>query len=429
MKKIICLSLIIVSFLTACSSSQKDEAHTYKTQTNNPASESQISQIENNYFEKYKTLITPDNRLGIVRTPPAPDYSKNHPGKLTQLPAPDAKSLTKEIDLRSADLSGLDLRPNRKDLLNSNFDSLTKWPLVLPGGFYHPEIMDLGKNPGLGVRNIHGKGITGKNIGLAIIDESLLVEHVEYADRLKLYEEIHNGDVMATMHGSAVASIAAGKTVGVAPEANLYYIAATAGTWENGNFEYDLKWLAQCIDRIIQVNRTLTKENKIRVISISLTLDTSRKNYDKVKESIEKAKKEGIYTVYCNSNPLYCLGRHPKRDPDDFNSFVKGRVWADSTDIIKNQLFVPTDSRCIASPTGSDDYVFYRYGDMNWSVPYIAGLYVLACQANPNVTPEIFWNEAFKTGNVFEADNNGSKAVLGKIVNPVKLIENLEKLK
>lgn len=427
MKRIIYLCFFITLFLTACSESEINEAHT--TQMYNSTKAPQVSQIENNYFEEYKTLITPDNRLGIVRTPPAPDYTKVHPGKLTQLPTPDAQSLTKGIDIRSADLSGLDLRNKRKELLNSDFDSVTKWPLVLPSRFSPQDTMQLGKNPGLGVRNLHRKGITGKNVGLAIIDESLLVEHIEYRDRLKMYEEIHNRDVTATMHGPAVASIAVGKTVGVAPEADLYFIANTAGYWQNGNFEYDLMWLAQSIDRIIQVNRTLTKENKIRVISISLTLDTSKKGYDKVKESIEKAKKEGIYTVYCNSDPLYCLGRNPMRDPDDFNSFVKGGFWADSTEAIVNKLFVPMDSRCTASPTGSDDYVFYRYGGMSWSVPYVAGLYALACQVYPDITPEIFWNEAFKTGSIFEVDNNGNKVALGKIVNPVKLIDNIQNLK
>ena len=51
------------------------------------------------------------------------------------------------------------------------------------------------------------------------------MDHVEYRDRLRLYEEIHCSDRVAQMHGAAVASIAVGKTVGVAPEAELYFIS------------------------------------------------------------------------------------------------------------------------------------------------------------------------------------------------------------
>ncbi len=54
----------------------------------------------------------------------------------------------------------------------------------------------------------------------------LLVDHQEYRDRIRLYEEINiDKGTPAQMHGAAVASIAVGKTVGVAPEADLYYIA------------------------------------------------------------------------------------------------------------------------------------------------------------------------------------------------------------
>ena len=86
------------------------------------------------------------------------------------------------------------------------------------------------------------------------------------------------------------------------------------------------------------------------------------------------------------------------------------------------------DSRCTASPTGVNDYVFYRKGGMSWSVPYVAGLYALACQVKPDITPNIFWNEAFLTGDTISV-NTSEKQELGKIINPVKLIEKLHKMK
>jgi len=122
--------------------------------------------------------------------------------------------------------------------------------------------MDLGKDPGLGIRSLHAQGITGRGVGIAIIDQTLLVDHQEYADQLRLYEEI-NAYSDAELHGAAIASIAVGKKVGVAPEADLYYIATSFGS-------NDFTYLARCIQRIVEVNDQLPPENKIRVISISV---------------------------------------------------------------------------------------------------------------------------------------------------------------
>lgn len=118
----------------------------------------------------------------------------------------------------------------------------------------------------LHLRDLHDRGITGKGVSTAIIDQALLVEHEEYKDNLKMYEEIHwpvqNNE--AQMHGPAVASIAVGKTVGVAPGADLYYIAEQHGDFVNNTFNWDFTWLAKSIDRIPEVNNTLP-ENTLLV--------------------------------------------------------------------------------------------------------------------------------------------------------------------
>ncbi len=220
------------------------------------------------------------------------------------------------------------------------------------------------------------------------------------------------------MHGPAVASIAVGKSVGVAPEADLYYIAETHGEFSEGEFKWDLTWLAKSIDRIVEVNKTLPKSKKIKVISISLGIGSTMNGYEKAFESIEKAKKEGIYTVYVGSDPFLGLGRNPLKSADDINSYTLGLFLQKQPGYNNTQVLIPMDSRCTASPTGVNDYVFYRESGMSWSVPYVAGLYALACQVNPDITPETFWKEATKTSSI-------NKDKLGKIINPVKLIDSI----
>ncbi|WP_315121694.1 S8/S53 family peptidase [uncultured Clostridium sp.] len=379
---------------------------------------------------------------GIARVPKAIDYKR---GKLKELPKYEENSNKMwQVDLRSYDLSELDIKNNLKDLIYADFDSKTKWPSTLPNGFDKNTIMEYGKNPGLNLRKLHEKGITGKGVSMAIIDQTLLIDHEEYKDRLKFYEEIHNFEDGggASMHGAAVSSIAVGKTVGVAPEADLYYIAETHGKFTLSSFvtgfPFDFTYLAKSIDRIIEINKTLPKEKKIRAISMSIGWDERQNGFKEVDAAVKRAMDEGILVVSTSFDRYYGvnfwgLGRDSMKDPEDFKSYEPGIFWRDAF-FKDNERFssgknimVPMDSRCTASPTGASDYVFYRQGGLSWAVPYIAALYTLCCQVNPDITPEEFLQAAVDTGDVIQIEKDNKKYNLGKIVNSEKLIEKVHK--
>ena len=97
-------------------------------------------------------------------------------------------------DFRCADLRDWDLSDMEEELFAADFDTRTQWPENLPGNFDPERLLELGKDPGLGLQALHEQGITGKGVGIAIIDQTLLVEHREYADRLRLYQEYHTTD-------------------------------------------------------------------------------------------------------------------------------------------------------------------------------------------------------------------------------------------
>lgn len=382
--------------------------------------------------------------LKITRHPTAADFGR---GKLISLPAYNPESIEGwQVDLRGYDLTALDIENRLDDLMYADFDSKTKWPEKLPVGFKPEKIMELGKNPGLGLEKLHKEGITGKGIAIAVIDQALLVDHEEYKDNLKMYEEIHwpkEQNDSAQMHGPAVASIAAGKTVGVAPQADLYYIAEQHGDFKDNSFNWDFTWLAQSIDRILEVNRTLPKDRKIRVISISVGWNKDQKGYDEVTAAVNKAKEDGIFVVSSSLVDTYGyffngLGRDSLSSPDEAASYKPGMFWENSAysskiDEIKNQykiediLLVPMDSRTTASPTGNNDYVFYKQGGWSWSIPYIAGLYALACQVDTDITPKKFWETALNTGDALTIKKDSKDYYIGKIANPAKMIEELKK--
>jgi hypothetical protein len=380
----------------------------------------------------------PPLRVGILEEI-APMYWNRD--RLKSLPAFDPRSAEPwQVDLRGYDLTPLDLSGRFGDLRHADFDLLTKWPETLPKTFDVNKVMELGKNPGLGVRSLHERGVTGKGVAIGIIDQTLLPGHVEYRDQLRHYEHIEYSNHRASMHGPAVASIAVGKTVGVAPEADLYYIAATGSvTWGFPWLRYDrYTWTyrAQAIERLLDINETLPPEKRIRVISISWGAGRTVDGYDKLVAAIDRAKENGVFVITCSISEFYGmsymgLGRDPFLDPDDPESYRVGQfleaqgfgqstMTPDQADRIQSWLFIPMDSRCTASPTGPNDYAFYASGGLSWSAPYLAGLYALACQVKPDVTPEDFWEAASTTATVLP---------FGHVVDPVKLIEEVKRPK
>ena len=151
-------------------------------------------------------------------------------------------------DARFCDISKLNL--SEEELLNLCIDKTTvmtpeQKTILKP-------YREAAKNPGLGIRKLHEQGITGKGVNMAIIDQPLGM-HKEYMDNIK--DKVHdiNAKEMgwnASMHGAAVASIAAGKTVGVAPEAQLDYYSAV----NKSNNPDDVKTYKEKIKKEIELN-------------------------------------------------------------------------------------------------------------------------------------------------------------------------------
>jgi len=375
----------------------------------------------------------------IVRHPEPDDYSGFN--IYAELPTYNPNSTEQwQVDLRSSDLTKLDLSKSADALIYANFDSKTQWPSSdkMPTDFNWQEIMEIGKDPGLGIRNLHQQGIDGNGISIAIIDQPLLVDHQEYKDRIRLYEEINVlPDSRAAMHGAAVTSIAVGKTIGVAPKADLYYIGSWTGDWGVGtnNFTWNFTYYAQAVRRILEINQDLPKDQKIRVIAMQVGWSPDQAGYDEITAAVNEAKAEGIFVVSSSISETYGLhfhglGRFPLADPNDIQSYEPGLWWQnyfyESGLYSSNTLLIPMDSRTTASPTGTEDYVFYREGGWSWSIPYIAGMYALAAQVKPDITPDEFWKTALKTGKTIQIKHDAKDYEFGVILDPQPLIKALQ---
>ena len=355
-------------------------------------------------------------------------------GKLKAIPTFDpTKPDPFQVDLRGQDLSALDLRDRAGDLWHADFSTRTQWPSPdrLPAGYAPKSILELGSNPGLGVRSLQKRGITGKGVAIAIVDNPLLATHQEYSGRLRMHEYINaNPQSNPHFHGSTVVSLAAGKTLGVAPESEIYYISC----WAMDGGAIDLTPRAKAVRRFLEVNRTLPPEKRIRVISMSLGWSAGQRGAAEMDAAAKEAKDQGILFVSSSIAQVHGfrfhgLGRDPMADPDNFASYRPGRWWAKSFydgTAMKDTLLAPMDSRTGAGSGSDDESVYYSDGGWSWTIPYIAGVYALAAQVDHSITPERFWRLALKNGRTIEFTHDGKVYPLGPIVDPVALIRALE---
>ena len=381
------------------------------------------------------------------------------------------------MDARGYDISGLEL--SDEVLLNLTIDKTT---ILSPEqkkiiNIYTEKM----KNPGLGIRDLHAQGITGKDVHIAIIDQPL-GKHEEYSANIRNHTDVNSSEVPseweeASMHGAAVTSIAVGKSVGVAPDAEVDYYSAvnvTNDTQKIEEYKQRLKaaieelkdkpgaqknlikklaaiekkekagkvvWVisntpyVNAIQQVLDKNKTLPPEERVSVISISWGFDKFADGFDDLQQVIARAKEEGVFVVSTALGRDYGFetsgaNRDPKGDADSPETYEAGAFFKENSENFDKELkdkllLVPMDHRTVAD--FKDDKSF-RYegndGGMSWSTPWLAGMYVLAKQVSPDITPEEFWDVALKTSD--ECTNNDTGTYIGRLINPKRLIAELQ---
>lgn len=320
----------------------------------------------------------------------------------------DLKKIDRFSGLANISLVKLGLSDQTKFINSMSFDTLTEWPSEhsLPEGFRPVQLIANAKNPGLGIRALHEKGIDGTGLGMAIIDQPLLLGHTEYTSNLTRYDETGLKNLAPQMHGSPVTSIAVGKYLGVAPNVSLTYFAVP--TWERDNMPY-----ITSLKKILVLNESLPDQEKIRTVSISTGMFPHFPHYEEWQEMLKQMESHGILVVTCDPAMLNygILSLNPGENPDEFESYKPG-IYVST----ENAIRVPGANKTVASHRGHDVYTFDRTGGMSWGAPYIAGLATLAFQVNPSIQPKEIIQLLIET--VVKTD-------AGPIVNPGDFIEKV----
>ena len=339
---------------------------------------------------------------------------------------------TNKEDLRSCDLSNYDLSSLPRSFLEKlTFDDKTVWPKKMPEWLDIHKIYQISKTPGLHIKDLHKQGITGSGVNIAIIDKNL-GPHQEYNQNIVFYKNFEKTLFKADMHGAAVASIAVGKTVGVAPGAKVYYVGANFSQYYKEKGPFNARIYTEPMDFLLELNKTLPEKDKIFVIAMSRGFDETDYGRENFLKALEKAKKQGILVLSTN-NVAGINRRDYYVNPQNRDSFVYAPIWDDDlyNTTQKTSLAVPNDYRVVASPTGEKDYAAYSNGGLSWAVPYLAGIAALAKQVKPDLTPDEFLDVARKTAqSVLVKTKDGKKtAVINTFVNPQALIKELKNRK
>jgi hypothetical protein len=287
-------------------------------------------------------------------------------------------------DIRWKDASsvaGLDAQT----ILGLTFNESTRWSVA--DAATSRAILQDGMNPGLGVRRLHAAGITGAGVSVGIIDQNLFLDHPQFADRIARYVDLGCKAASGSMHGPAVASLLAGKDIGTAPGARVYFAAAPSLT-------NDAKYFADALLWLVEINATLPPAEKIRVVSVSEAPSGAGTAFSRNNAlwdaACARAEEAGMLVLDCTEHrgliaACYC----DLAAPDDFSRVsagCPGKTLAARAD----RLYAPAARRTVAEEyaEGEASYQFAGVGAPSWSIPYAAGVLALGWQVNPQLPPQ-----------------------------------------
>ena len=261
----------------------------------------------------------------------------------------------------------------------------------LPQGYDPQEVFEKGKTIGLGIDDVHAMGYTGKGVSVAICDWQLK-PHKDL--NIKDYHcAKHASEVDEYFHASAVTGILAGQQTGIAPDSDVYFFAERRDQSENGGSD-----MINTLQSIINKNKELPDDKKIRVISISGPIYGDE---EKVSALVKELTDSGVWVLSSDEfweNFGYLDKKDPMGNPNDFNNYQINRgEWNE------NALYVNSGNRTVPDPSGETAYRHDSRASASWAIPVVAGYYALACQADPDMTPEKFIDLAHQTAHIQES--------------------------
>jgi hypothetical protein len=344
----------------------------------------------------------------------------NYPEVLKEKDFENATSLDKlygfiDWDYRSKDMTQL----SPEFLALQAFDQRTQWPAEAKRskGFQPEKWMEIGKEPGLGIRKLHRQGIRGEGVSVAVFDKYINPDHEEFSQRI-IFHKIESPlaedfQYRLHFHGIACASILCGKSLGIAPEATLHYFAVP----DDGNNSYNY---CLALEKLLEINTKLPEGKKIRAVSISDAI--SRKDpeiYKKWQHLVQRAHKERTDVIYSDSQTTHAVftwgGCPPFLDRNDPENYDYSSWPINNDDKRTEKIILPADFRTTAQNRENAAFVYWGDGGFSWAIPYFVGLATLAWSIDEDIAIEDIYRL------IKETKTRNSKGRY--VVNPANFIE------
>ena len=182
---------------------------------------------------------------------------------------------------------------------------------------------------------------------------------------------------------------------------------------------------------MIEINKDLSDSEKIRVISISLSLRTvkenclDKQNLELLDAAITKAEAADIVVLTTDIFDEYGdfgtpIKKLPYTDADDYQNYFPSRTFYNRS--IVEKISVPIEGKTVAYYQGDNEYQYVNNGGLSWAVPYIAGLYVLCCEVDPFMNYEKFIDVIEMTSLSLSSSYDNQLFRLDKIIQPEQVI-------
>jgi subtilisin family serine protease len=327
---------------------------------------------------------------------------------------PSASSIYAFDDVRWLSLEVYQGRLGRSIIQTLWFNEHTTWPNTKDEEIAQ-DLLEKGKNPGLGINSLHKQGITGTGVVMAIIDQNLLLDHPEFAGKIIAYRDFgtETSITEGSMHAPAVTSLLVGETIGTAPGARLYFAAVPSWT-------LDSQYAADALNWIVDENSKLADEDRIRAVSVSAALSGPESQFHNAQAwdaAYQRATDAGILVLDCSRDRGIAAPCFLDLDDPENPAKCKPGWPNDQESPYPDHLHVPTSRRTTAEEyqVGTYSYQYTGVGGMSWAIPYLAGVLAMGWQVNPELSNEDILRLLFSTA--YESEQNA------KIINPVAFIQ------
>ena len=276
---------------------------------------------------------------------------------------------------------------------------------------------------GLGIEKVIENGYSGNNT-MALLDQEYC-GHKMYADKIVYTTNLNKFENDKSWHCAAMLSIMH-KT---APDADIMHYCVT-----NHDRDTQDKQFADAIRDIINKNKSLPDDKKIKTIIMGWGFYEDSPKYDEYIQLCKEAVDSGIFIFSNNTKELYgvdlyCSDRNPLGDvhsplnykPANYMDINFSGISKEKKDSF---LFLPTQHLTIANEDGISTQYEGLDGGACWANS-VGALYNTFLSIKPDLTPRDFMKLIMETSDELTVDN----LYCGRILNAERAMQTLKQNK